>query len=267
MYKLFAIDMDDTLLRGDLSISDKNKNRIEYAANQGVKIVFCSGRSSLSILNYINDLKIRGCDEFLISYNGAMIFDIRNKKYILEKYVEPFYVKELIDYGRKKELNVQLYLDDKIIVEKYDDRTKEYEKLSGLNAVKVRDLKEVIAKGSIKVLFNNEADVLNNIKKELDIYIGEKLNIFFSKPYYLEFLNKNTDKGISLLELAKSLDISKNEIMAIGDSYNDISMIKKAGLGIAMKNGNEEIKKHANYITKNDNDKDGVAEAIEQFIG
>ncbi|TCT12260.1 hypothetical protein EDC18_11231 [Natranaerovirga pectinivora] len=266
MYKILALDMDDTLLRKDLTISEKNKDAIKKAAEKGVKIVFCSGRSSKSMINYINNLNGYNCNEYLISYNGAMVLNLKDKATLFNKYVEKEYVLKLVDYGRTNNLNIQLYIDDNVVVEKFDERTKQYEVLSGLPVKQVKDLKEVSDKGSLKVLINNDENILNELKTELDELLGNDLNIFFSKPYYLEFLNKKANKGIGLLELAKLIDIPLKDIIAIGDSFNDISMIEIAGLGVAIGNAHEKVKKIANYVTKNDHNNDGVAEVIEKFI-
>ena len=92
-----------------------------------------------------------------------------------------------------------------------------------------------------------------------------KLNYHISKPFFLEVINSNTSKGIALEALAKNIGISSHEVIAIGDSYNDISMIEYAGLGVAVDNAYDEIKSRADYISKSNID-NGVAEVIERFI-
>jgi hydroxymethylpyrimidine pyrophosphatase-like HAD family hydrolase len=97
-------------------------------------------------------------------------------------------------------------------------------------------------------------------------YLGEDVTLFTSKPYFLEMLPARTDKGTALAKVAAFLGIKQEETLAIGDSMNDEGMIRWAGLGIAMVNGDERIKDIADHVSEKTNDDDGVAEVIEQFI-
>lgn len=265
-YKLIAIDMDDTFLKSDLTISNNNKKAIKKTSDLDVKVVFCSGRSEESMLYYINELKNYGCNEYFISCNGAEAKDIKNNRKIFSYFIEEEIVNDLILYARNKEINVQIYTNNKLYVETYNNKTKYYENLSRIKANVVSDLMKYSSNGSAKVLFNDESKRLENIKNELEEKYKNKLNIFFSKSNFLECLNIKINKGIALLELARYLGIKQEETIAIGDSFNDLSMIEMAGFGVAIANAHEKIKEKAKYITKNTNNEDGVAEIIEKFI-
>ena len=265
-YKLLAIDLDDTLLNNDLVISNKNKEMIKKAKDIGTKVVICSGRSKPAMKYYIDELKEFGSDEYFISFNGAMLIDLKNNNVIYSQGVEKEIVLELIQYSRIHNINIQLYVDDYLYVENYNDTIREYERLAGIKSTLVEDVTTVINTGSIKVLFNDDHDILKIVKNDLGKMYDEKLNIFFSKPNYLEFLNKDINKGIAVMKLASYLNIKSEEVITIGDSFNDLSMIEIAGLGVAMVNGHPKVKEKANYVTINDNNNDGVAEVIEKFI-
>jgi hypothetical protein len=263
MFKLIAIDMDDTILNRDLLIMEKTLLKINEAKKLGVKIVLSSGRSSKSMLSYIHKHRF---DEFFISFNGALLTNANSNEILFDKKVEQKYVHQLVDISREYNINMQMYYKDNIYVEKYNEKTMRYEKLSGIEAKLVDDLKRVPFTGSIKVLFNHNHEELFKLKPLVEERFGDNLNIFFSKPHYLEFLNKEANKGLALMALARHLNINANEIIAIGDSFNDVSMIEYAGIGVAMANAHPLVKQKANYVTSKDHNNDGVAEVIDKYI-
>ena len=109
-----------------------------------------------------------------------------------------------------------------------------------------------------------DADKLIPLEAELCLRLQGRINIFRSEPYFLELVPQGIDKALSLAVLLKEIGVEHKEMIAIGDGYNDLSMIKFAGLGIAMGNAQEPVKKAADYITLS-NEEDGVAEALEHF--
>lgn len=116
-----------------------------------------------------------------------------------------------------------------------------------------------------KCLIVGDADKLISLEAELCLRLQGRINVFRSEPYFLELVPQGIDKALSLGVLLKKTEIGREEIIAMGDGYNDLSMIKFAGLGIAMGNAQEPVKKAADYITSS-NEEDGVAEAIHKFL-
>lgn len=260
---MIALDMDDTLLTDDLRITKENLKALEEANKKGVSIVFCSGRSSYSILKYLKDLSFMDMNDYYVSYNGAVINNVKGDN-IFYKYISGESLSKLIKLGREYNVSVQLYNEDKIIVDAIKETTKKYEMFSGMKA-SVENLDDL--KYSIKVLFNhNDIKVLDELKLELERLFGNRFHIFFSKPTYLEVLSIEANKGLALEYLSNKLYIKKEEIIAIGDSFNDIHMIQFAGLGVAMKNGRKELKEMADYTTISNNNDSGVAEVINKFV-
>ena len=94
---------------------------------------------------------------------------------------------------------------------------------------------------------------------------GDKLNVFRSDPYYVEVLPKFTDKGVAVDKLMKHLDIKKEKVICVGDSYNDLPMLKRAGLAVAMGNAQASVKEAADIVTDT-NDEDGIAKIVEKFM-
>ena len=110
-----------------------------------------------------------------------------------------------------------------------------------------------------------DADKLMPLEAELSLRLQGQINVFRSEPYFLELVPQGIDKALSLEVLLKEIGVKREEVIAMGDGYNDLSMIQFAGLGIAMGNAQEPVKKAANYITLS-NEEDGVAEAIDKFF-
>ena len=111
----------------------------------------------------------------------------------------------------------------------------------------------------------DEPEVLQKAVDNLPKEVYEKYTVVRSTPYFLEFLNKEVNKGTGVKLLADHLRVKQEEVMTFGDAENDLDMIVYAGMGVAMANGFEEVKEAANYITDS-NEEDGVAKAIEKFV-
>lgn len=266
MYKLFAIDMDDTLLAKDLTISRVNQKAIQKARKAGVKIVICSGRATSSLWPYIQELDLVQPKEYTISYNGAMIIENSNQRKCFYRGISQTYTQHLLDVANQWGIDVQLYIEDDLVVDKITDRIHQYVIMSGMNVVEVGNLNTYIKGETIKVLFNGNHEVLKKAVVELEPWIQGKLHMFFSKPEYLEFVNIEANKGLAVLHLAKELGIERENIMTIGDSFNDLYMIEAAGMGIAVANAHPDIKKLADYVTEKTHEEDAVAEAIGKFL-
>ena len=108
--------------------------------------------------------------------------------------------------------------------------------------------------------------LLKSMENFITAQLDDEISLFTSKPYFLEILPPGTNKGTALAKIAEILGVSPEECMAIGDSMNDEAMIRWAGLGVAMVNGDEKIKSIAGLVTDHTNDDDGVAEIIEAYI-
>ncbi|MGN1231225.1 MAG: HAD-IIB family hydrolase, partial [Anaerotignum sp.] len=109
-------------------------------------------------------------------------------------------------------------------------------------------------------------EALEKVKAYAEELIGDQVNLFYSSEIYLEFVKKSVSKGNALEATAREAGVDLKDTIAIGDSDNDLSMILKAGLGVAMKNGEAHVKAAADYITQRDCEENGVAEVIEKFI-
>lgn len=266
MYRMIAIDLDDTLLNEEGNVSKENRSAIENARQEGVAIVLCSGRPSLGMHRTIKNLGLDKEGEYYISFNGALIRQSHDDSKIYEANLDPILTNTIIDYGRKYNLGIQLYIEDNMYVEEYTDRIKEYERLTGVQALLVDDIKAHVGNGALKVLMNDDHERLKVLYDEEHSQLKDQLHMFFSRDHLLEFISLETNKGIAVMKLAKRLNIEKDEVIAVGDSYNDLYMIEMAGLGVTVSNGREEVKNIAQYVTSRNNNEHAIEEVIEKFI-
>lgn len=262
-YKLLAIDLDDTLLGEDLSISERNKSAICKAVEQGVKVTLASGRATQSVAHYLD---ILGLKIPVISYQGARVTDTATGKVMFKKEIDRESALPVIEYSQKVGVHCNVFVDNTIYIRRMGKWAKYYNTMSPNVPMKeTSDLEGIVKETAIKLIYIDDRKRLEEIKPGIEEIMPEDLIAFYSKPNFLEFTNKNATKGEAVKFLAEHFGIKREEVIAIGDTYNDISMIEYAGLGVCMENGTETVKKIADYVTLS-NVEDGVAHVIEKFI-
>jgi len=268
MYKVIACDLDGTLLEHNKTISKENKQAIKEYRDKGYKFVIATGRGNNCLDNFVNELDINHLnDEYMIVLNGALVTDT-NRNIIIEHPIEFDIVIKAFEIFKKFNAGFEIYTIDRC----YSYNKSFYRKVFTKIVFKIDELTEDILYSlkdekiyKMGVLSNNY-DHLKQMEKELPQDFKDLVEITYSGSCYLEMNNKGVSKGQALLDLAEYLGYSKEETLAIGDSANDIKMIKMAGLGVAVKNAEPEVKKVAKYITKNDNMHSAVKEVIETLI-
>lgn len=266
--KIIALDMDDTLLREDLSISDYSISVLQRAADMGIYLVICSGRTDNGILPYVRRLEIAGKEagRFIISQNGSSITDLHLRKAVFEKFVPKDVLLAANKIANDFGLFSEVYDASTIYVPEDNEWARVDVKLSGLKMQIIEDYERFLEKEHPKMLIPGEPKKILELQDVLKKSLGDKATIFTSKPYFLEILPKNWGKGEAVLWLADYLGISHDLTMCFGDSMNDESMFFHVGSGVAMKNGLEHIKRIATYTTEFSNEEDGVARFIEKWV-
>ena len=264
--RLLALDLDDTLLRSDLSISRRSKNAVKKAAAAGVTVVLASGRSLAAMEHYAVLLGMNKQAGYLICSNGSIIRDSLSGEIMYDICIERKAALAAFDLADAKGFAVQIYEGDIMYVSKENEYTAYDYKLTGLRQVVVENFRAMAAGGCRKMIVPGDPLLLNPLEKLFRSIFNGAITLFTSKPYFLEILPANTDKGTSLEKIAGLLNIRREEVLAIGDSMNDEAMIRWAGTGVAMANSDERIKKIADLVTEKNNDDDGVAEIIEKYI-
>lgn len=264
-YKMIFLDLDDTLLSSDLSISEENLLAIRKASEIGVKVVICTGRGIFSVKHIAEQFKIDWDNCYIICLNGGAVYRGFPPQLVSEKLFDNSIAGIVYETAEKYGVDVQIYRGDKLIVEKVTERVNMYIQKLNADYILVDSVKNYDGKLA-KMLLNGPNDKLLKIEKELAPKLEGKMNVFFSNPNYLEFTAFEATKGKALVELANKMGVDVSETIAMGDSFNDISMVKAAGLGVAVRNAVEPLKKVADYITKNTHDESAVAEVINRYM-
>ena len=263
MYKLVGCDLDDTLLRDDFTISDKNKAVISRAVEKGVKFVVLTGRITVAARKFVEEL---GLDIPYATFQGAKIIDPVKDEIVYSSELEKEKILDIIRYAEMHNIHINLYDNEKIFVKEKNQWTEFYESFARkVEFVEVGSLVDFDFKSTPKMILIDEREKLDEISEEIREIIGDDVNMFYSKTNFLEFTDKNATKGFALKLLADKWGIDRSEVIAIGDNYNDETMLRYAGLGVVVGNAADGMKEISGYIAPS-NEEDGVAHVLEKFI-
>ncbi|EJS16652.1 cof-like hydrolase [Bacillus cereus VDM062] len=264
-YKMIVLDLDDTLLRDDHTISPRTKEALMTAQEKGVKVVLASGRPTFGMRNVAKELLLEEYGSFILSFNGAKIINCKTNEEIFSSTLSPEIVNNLFEISKTEDIWIHTYIGDDIVTEENNPYTEIEGEITGMPIIEVDDFKAAVKEPVVKVLMNKEAERLVEVEKKLQKQLEGQLSVMRSKPFFLEFTEHGVTKGTSLNQLIQKLGIKREEVIAMGDSYNDQAMIEFAGLGVAMGNAPDDIKEIANYVTDT-NMNDGVAKVVEKFV-
>jgi len=264
-YAMVVLDLDDTLLRDDLTISERTQASLLKAQQKGVRVVLASGRPTSSMRRYAEELELSRFGGFLISFNGAVITDCATGETIFQKSLSRLQMGEIHDLALAHGAGILGYHNDRIVTPKKNPWTAVESKLTGLSVEEVADFKGLIDESSVKVIVLDEPERLAALSETLRPQVAGHMNMSLSKPFFLEFTDQGINKRESLAVLCERLEILPAAVMAVGDSYNDIGMLEFAGLAVCMGNGRDEVKAVADFVTAS-NLEDGVAVAVEKCV-
>lgn len=265
-YRLIVLDLDGTLTNSKKEITARNKEALIRIQQQGVRLVLASGRPTYGIVPLADELRMGQYGGFILAYNGGEIINWETQERIYENVLPDDVVPVLYESARDRQLSILTYDGAEIITEHPQDVY--VQKEAFLNKMAVRATSDFLTDITLpvpKCLIVGDPDRLIPLEAELSLRLQGRINVFRSEPYFLELVPQGIDKAQSLAVLLEATGMTPEEIIAMGDGYNDLSMIRFAGMGIAMGNAQEPVKKAADYITLS-NDEDGVAAAIERFF-
>ncbi|WP_288745073.1 sugar-phosphatase [uncultured Enterococcus sp.] len=264
--KLIAIDIDGTLLNSHHQVTEAVKESLKLAQTKGIKIVLCTGRPYLGVEKLIQELDLANEDDYVINFNGSLVLNCKTKEKIsLFGLSHEDYLAIEVEARR---LNCPLLTETEEAIYTANRDVSPYtvhEAYLSTMPLKYRTPEEMTSDLSIvKMMLIDEPEKLNRTINHLSRDFYERFTIVKSAPFFLEVLNKEVSKGLALSRLSEHLGLTADEVMAIGDNENDVSMLQYAGLGVAMGNATAAIQKHAQHVTKS-NDEDGVAYAIHTY--
>ncbi len=272
MYRLIACDLDETLLDSNHRIPERVRRAVAAARELGVRFVPATGRPFNSVDDTLEELGLLGArGEYVLSFNGGVITENADGTPLTSCALPKETAEALYETGVERGLCIHAYTLQHVYVYNYGPRERCY--IAGrMNIVETGETSlDFLAETGeyvVKLLFMSlDMDELRRIEGELAASgLTEGLDVVYSSNRYLEFNAPGVNKGTGLLALAERLGIPRDQTMAIGDSSNDVPMLRAAGLGVAVANASEETRLAADYVCAADNNAGGVAEAIERFV-
>ncbi|CAM3475538.1 Cof-type HAD-IIB family hydrolase [Marinicrinis lubricantis] len=262
MYKLVTIDIDDTLITDDKVVTDGTKEALVRASEKDVILTLATGRMFASAKQLAKQL---GLNVPIITYQGALIKTLIDEKPLYERFVPEQAVRNIFDYAQAHQLHLQAYVNDQLFAAEENQKLIDYCSISNVPYTIEPDLEKLIAKPMPKLIMIDEPELLDRIIPEIKALLGDAVHVTKSKPNFLEFVHPEGTKGHAVQFLAEHFGCTLDEVIAIGDSWNDREMIEMAGLGVAMGNAIPALKELADYVTLTNNE-EGVKHVIEKFI-
>lgn len=265
-YKLLVLDLDGTLTNSQKKITRHTQNVLIKAQQQGIKIILASGRPTYGIVPLANELRLDRFGGYILSYNGGEIINWQTKELLYKSLLPDTVLPYLYNCAKENDFAIVTYQDEYILTEHPDDMY--VHKEAFLNKMQIRradNFLEAVNFPIIKCLIVGESDRLSKLEVKMQKHLDGIISVYRSEPFFLELVPPGIDKAQSLAFLLDKTGIKPEEMIACGDGFNDLSMIKFAGLGVAMANAQDIVKESADFITLS-NEEDGVAKVVENFI-
>lgn len=289
MYKIVTVDLDGTLLNSAGEVSDYTKDIIQKSINKGTDIILASGRPINSVESIAYEI---GSKNYLISGNGAIVYDIAKKEVIYDRFLNKEQVLNIVKICEENSIYCNVYTEMEVIAKSLnynvlfyykENARKEEGKRTNINIVPnmykyIEDLSEerflkVTVCDDNRMIFNsiirklkliNDIDILDVSHMSRKV-IKDGTSQIPIEYYYTEITNHNVNKWTAIEFLINKLHIQREDVIGIGDNVNDKEMIENAGLGVAMGNSSPEMKAIADVVVS-DNNSEGVAEVIKKFV-
>jgi hypothetical protein len=261
-YKLIASDCDGTLINSDSQLTERTKTAIEKCMDKGVIFVMATGRPTYGVQWFIDMFEQ---DMPIITYNGSFACMSKSQKVIVEDKIPAELCREAIKLGMKHKLGVVTYVDNKLYIAERNEWTDSYANYFKLNPEVSGDIFEIVKNGAAKVVWIDDPKKINSYYHETQAHFDGRLNCFTSASFLFELVAADASKGTAIQKIGEIYGIKPEEMIAVGDGFNDVDMLEFAGLGVAVDNAPQGVKDAANEITLS-NDEDGVAAVIEKYV-
>ncbi len=264
-YRLIVSDMDDTLLNEQGILSPASLAAVHAVHDAGALFALASGRMPCAMLSYARQL---GIHVPMIAYNGAELVDPRTGEVLFQLPIQTSLALELIRWCESRGIHIQAYRGDSFLTPSDNDFACRYHaSLRGLARMEVtgKPLSECVTWPQSKLLAILDPAHTPAILAEVKQHFGDRLICATSRPQYIEFTSPQAGKEQALAELCRRLSILPSEVIAFGDGQNDVGMLRYAGLGYAMSNASEIVRRQVNHIAPS-NREDGVERVIMRLL-
>lgn len=265
-YKIVAMDLDGTLNDDEKKITPVTCEALMRAQQAGIRLILASARPSPGLYRERDALKIADYGGMLMSYNGGCIADAATNRILAETRMDMEATRRVL-LGLEA-LPVTVILDDRtqFFVEDRDGYKVQYECFNNaMSCTEVERLSSFLDFAPFKLLMSVQPEQLVETQKRIAAFLPDDMTVVQTAPFYLEVIPRAVNKGQGIADICRVLGLSTDEVIAFGDSENDIPMLRRAGMGIAMANATPATKEAADRITLSNND-DGIAAALRELM-
>lgn len=264
--QLIAMDLDGTLNNDEKRITEKTKQALMQAQADGIRLILASARPSPGLYRECDELGMRQYGGILMSYNGGRIVDAATGRVLFETTMELDQTKDVL--RKLEKLPVTPILDDgkQFYVTDKNGYKVDYEcRNNNMICSKAENLADFLSFPVVKILMSMQPEELPDIQKRIAAFLPEALTVVQTAPFYLEIIPRTINKGQGILDICHILGIPAEAVIAFGDAENDIPMLERSGIGVAMGNAAQKVKDAADFVTLSNNE-DGIAHALSRFL-
>lgn len=265
MIKLIASDIDETIIKHDQIVPERNKEAIKQAIDKGVIVMLATGRGPYEIFDIPEQAGVIADDRYVICCNGAVTMNVKTKEIVDVVDMDFSYARNVFNFAYENNLTFYIYTlnnkyglnltDDTIVAEKH------------INIIESDNIDFLENETILKVIIKNEnMNLLQALEVDVARITNYELEITYSSNMYMEINARGVNKAVALKKVCNHYNISMKDVLAIGDNYNDVAMLEAAGTSVAVKNARLQVKESADYITVHDHNGGAVGEAIEKFV-
>ena len=264
---IFFADLDGTLLNDQKEIGAHTREVIDQIRSLGHAVVISTGRTLYSALRQAKRLGLIGKNCYIICYNGCQIYDTDTHKLLKSSSIPMDLIRTAFSCAAQFPIYIQTYQDQYVITQFDGAVLEKYCRIQGIEGKVVPDVCAILKDEPPKMLvIEDDLEKVGAFRDLLQEKADGRLDLFMSQKDYMEIVPAGVNKGAAVRFLCDYLGVPIEHTIGAGDMENDLTMIDAVGIGVVMCNGVEELKKHADYITKADNNHDGAVEAVEKFI-
>ncbi len=266
-YKLLVLDVDGTLLNEAKEITKRTLTTLRKVQQMGVRIMLASGRPTYGLLPLARQLELGTYGGFVLSYNGGQIISATNGEVLFERRINPENIPYLEKKARKNGFAILTYAENRAVTnDPANEHVRVEAAINGMELDGQEDFSIAIDYAPCKVmLVSDDEEALVGLENHWRRRLAGVMDVFRSEPYFLEVVGCSVDKANGLSALLTLLDIKEEEVMAVGNGIADVTMLQLAGLGVAMGNSPDSVKRCADFTTLT-NEEDGLAVAVEKAI-
>lgn len=262
--KMIVCDLDGTLLNDEKYISETNKTAIRECRKQGIKFAIASGRPIEPILMLIKEWGIEHDVDFVLGMNGGITYDCHTKEMKEYHLMSGEIIKEIMDHFDGMNVRFFIFEGCKRYVNKSDETSRELAKK--YNEIEIEtDMYEICSQPRNKIIIHCDPNYMDIVEAHGKTYVNPNCVCFKTAPDLFEYVDPHINKSFGLQKMCEQLGFTMDNVLAFGDTSNDVEMLRDAGIGVFMRNGTEDAKAVSDVTTLS-NEEDGVADYLMHHV-